>query len=466
MRTYVLSSLLLVILLFSISSMQAQSSKVRQLEKKKGHILSEIERTNKSLERIKQTGIEEAKKLELINQRVRQRQEVISVIGEEMSALNVQIDSLSGKLQTLRAKERSLLTQYEMSARAMYNNELTRKRLIYLLASETVDNLRIRQHILNRYAKTTKDLAKELGKNKKDIEVVQAEVNLSYKKKNEALQLHNQEKQKLEEEQDQHRVKIKRLKGQEDILQRDLRNQSRQAERLDAQIQAQIQAEIAAATARAKKAEDLRLARERREARRKKKNGSVPVDRNGSDKANDKSSRDVDEQKKELVADDLDRPQELSNKRGGYMMNNQDLKLSGSFVQNKGKLPPPVRGKYDLVTRFGKRPHHKFKSLMVNHSGIELRVSSDRGAYSVFDGTVMHVFVASGYGQGVLLRHGNYFTVYVNLSNVSVRTGQKVSAGTRLGTINSDQSSQRANILHFQLRHNDNKLNPEQWINL
>lgn len=124
----------------------------------------------------------------------------------------------------------------------------------------------------------------------------------------------------------------------------------------------------------------------------------------------------------------------------------------------------PVRGRYELVRRFGVQQHDELSRISISNGGIDLRVSGDRGAYSVFDGVVSRIFMTSGYGQSVIVRHGNYLTVYANLSSVRVSSGQRISAGTQIGTISADDSNGRGNTLHFQLWHERNKQNPSSWL--
>ena len=108
--------------------------------------------------------------------------------------------------------------------------------------------------------------------------------------------------------------------------------------------------------------------------------------------------------------------------------------------------------------------HSEFSRVSISNGGIDLRVYGDRNAYCVFEGVVSRVFVTSGYGQSVIVRHGNYLTVYANLSSVRVSSGQHISSGSVIGTISSDDSDGRGNVLHFQLWHERSKQNPEAWL--
>lgn len=464
---------LFVALAVGVLSLSGQSSrKVKQLERQRGDLQRKIEKTSQEIDRIKRNSQGEAERLKLVKQQVAQRKEAINLIGQEVEALKGQIDSLGGRIATLRGREGRLLSQYAQSVRAVYRGEVERQRLSLLLASQTIGELRTRQHFLARYARATSSLAKELQATRQDIEHTQAEVNRSHQQKNEVLQLRERERQALEKEEDKRTQAIHQLKGQEKQLQQNLKKQRQEAERLDAQIQAQIQAEIAAAEAKARREAQLREARERRrqEARRKveqnkRRHEAETNQAEPRETQEPTQSRDTQATKDDAEASEVDtRSERKAAIRGGYAMDADERKLSGSFASNRGRLPMPVRGRYDLVRRFGTQQHHTYKHITINSSGIDLRVQGDRGAYAVFEGIITRVFMTAGYGQSIIIRHGNYLTVYANLVSVQVRTGQRVGAGTRLGTISSDDSSGRGNTLHFELWHERSKQNPELWI--
>lgn len=428
----------------------AQSRKVKKLENQRKEVLQKIENTNKALQKVKKSGQEEKKRLQLVREQVAQRKEVIAVIGHEMQELQGQIDSLGGQISRLRSKEARLLEQYAASIRALQRKKEGRSQMIYLLSSRSVDEAILRQRFLSQYALSASQIAKELKQTRSSIEHTQREVNTIHQQKAEVLAIRDRERKALEVEEGQRSANINNLKGQEKKLSQDLVKQRRQAAQLDAQIQAQIQAEIAAAEAKARREQE---ARERRRNRRRA--GSKTSD----------ESRGGRVETEQLGEKATEREDEGTNRqpaiRGGYAMDADERRLSGSFSQNRGRLPMPVHGRYDLVRRFGVQQDQK---VSISNGGIDIRVHSDRNAYSVFEGVVSRIFFTAGYGQSVIVRHGNYLTVYANLSSVRVSMGQRVSTGFVIGTISSDDGDGRANTLHFQLWHERSKQNPELWI--
>ena len=138
-----------------------------------------------------------------------------------------------------------------------------------------------------------------------------------------------------------------------------------------------------------------------------------------------------------------------------------DAALSGQFAQNKGKLPWPL--KQGVVTeRFGVHNHPVYKNLKLpDNPGVTFSTTKAAAVFCVFDGEVRKVFVMPGYNQCVLVQHGEYFTLYCKLSKVSVKSGQKVKTGEKLGTLETEGNT---SSLHFQLWKGTDKQDPEKWL--
>ena len=138
-----------------------------------------------------------------------------------------------------------------------------------------------------------------------------------------------------------------------------------------------------------------------------------------------------------------------------------DVALSGEFAKNKGKLPWPLKQGV-ISERFGVHNHPVYKNLKLpDNPGVTFSTTKNADVYCVFGGTVSRVFMMPGYNQCVLVQHGEYFTLYCKLSKVSVTSGQKVSTGDKLGSLEADGS---ASSLHFQLWKGTDKQDPEKWL--
>ena len=138
-----------------------------------------------------------------------------------------------------------------------------------------------------------------------------------------------------------------------------------------------------------------------------------------------------------------------------------DAKLSSNFSSNKGRLPMPITGSYSVVGHYGNYSVAGLRNVTLDNKGIDIRGQQGCAARAVFNGTVSSIFQYAG-SYIVMLRHGSYISVYSGLSSVSVRKGQSVKAKDTLGAIGKDADGRY--ILHFQLRQESTRLNPEQWV--
>lgn len=137
-----------------------------------------------------------------------------------------------------------------------------------------------------------------------------------------------------------------------------------------------------------------------------------------------------------------------------------DYRLAEEFAGNKGKLPWPVDGV--VVDRFGQHYHPVFTKVKLPfNNGITIAVNAGSAVNAVFDGVVKQIVVMPGYNQCVLVQHGNYFSFYCKLKTTSVKAGDKVRTGQKIGvvdTINGDTQ------LHFQVWKGQSPQNPEIWL--
>lgn len=138
-----------------------------------------------------------------------------------------------------------------------------------------------------------------------------------------------------------------------------------------------------------------------------------------------------------------------------------DVKLSGSFAQNKGNLGWPVsRGV--ITEKFGVNFHPVYKNIRLpENNGITITTDKNAEVHCVFEGTVKQIVMMQGYGQCVLVQHGEYYTFYCKLRKVSVKSGQKVTSGQVLGYLEADG---RSSTIQFQIWKGTQKQNPESWL--
>ena len=147
-------------------------------------------------------------------------------------------------------------------------------------------------------------------------------------------------------------------------------------------------------------------------------------------------------------------------KTGAKTSTTVDTKLSGEFAANKGKLPWPVEG--SVVESFGQHYHPVYKSVKLPfNNGVNIAVAKGASVSAVFDGTVKQIIVMPGYNKCILVQHGEYFTFYCKLKDTSVKAGDKVKTGQKLGTVDTINDETQ---LHFQLWKGRSPQNPENWL--
>ena len=139
----------------------------------------------------------------------------------------------------------------------------------------------------------------------------------------------------------------------------------------------------------------------------------------------------------------------------------KDIKLSGEFEGNNGKLPWPVSG--PVVGNFGRRFHPVHKNLeLPANEGIDIAVEKGEAVTCVFDGTVLDIFIMPSYGQCVMVQHGTtYFTFYCRMDNIAVKKGDKVTTGQKLGTVGVINGTSQ---MHFELWKDKTPQNPSNWL--
>ena len=146
-----------------------------------------------------------------------------------------------------------------------------------------------------------------------------------------------------------------------------------------------------------------------------------------------------------------------------FVLSAEGKVVSDNFKANKGKLPWPVVDGY-ISLKHGDQPHPVHKNLTIHNSGVEISTKPGASARAVFGGEVLQVQVISANNKAVYIQHGDFITVYLNLSSVSVSKGQKVTIKQNIGKIHTDSSGSA--VIKFLVLQNTTTLNPESWLNL
>ena len=435
-----------------------KSKTLQRLEQERKQLLRSIEASDKKLQQLRRDTRNEEQTLRTVKEQVEQRRQVVAVLGNEVSGLQARIDTLSGHIGRLHRREGALLLRYRAALVQLQRIDTHIDPVLFVLSSQNPAEARERQRFLSRYSRAVREASVALRTTRTEIEATKAEVGRTHSEKEQLLSLREAEKKKLEAEEQQRAAQVKDLQGKQQVLAQDLSRQKQKAEDLDRKIQAQVEAEIVAAQRRA-----AELQRRREEARRRRQAQRTQPAPPPTTGRSDRGKGTTPPPPPPPPADDEPEERRAATP-GGYAMDANERALASSFAQNKGRLPAPIRGSYSILRTFGVHQHSEHNRVQVNSSGVDFGVNGDSRAYAVFSGVVSRVFVIPGYGTAVILRHGNYLTVYANLSSVAVSTGSRVSTGQSIGSVGASPDGSSGRLLHFQLWHERTKLNPLAWI--
>ena len=178
-----------------------------------------------------------------------------------------------------------------------------------------------------------------------------------------------------------------------------------------------------------------------------------------------KKSQELDDKIRKIIEEEIRRPSDGANKNKA----NNDLKLtpealalSSEFKENKGKLPWPLeRGV--IVSRYGKQKHPVFSGVVTFNNGIDIATEKNTDVRVVFDGMVSRIFFIKGEGKAVLINHGEYFSVYSGLKEVTVSVGEKLLSKEKIGVVIMEEEENKTG-LHFEIWKGYDKHDPSKWL--
>jgi murein hydrolase activator len=455
------SSLLLWLLMPAIAFPQNEKAK---LQEKKVKIEEEINYTNQLLDHTKNTKATNLHQLNLINKKIGRREELINTISSQVTGMDGQIWQINRNISRLQDDLKKLKAEYASLIMSTYKNRDASSRLMFLFSSASFNQAYKRILYLKEYSNYRRAQAAEITRTQQKLNQQLTELEASKKSKESLLSQKEQEKNLLTQEKLVKDKTVKELTKQEKNLSKKLKENEAALAKLQSAIRSLITEEIRKANeARIRKAaEDKRLADARRILEEKKSAENAKK----NEKPNTKevtapANKEIQAAKPEKVPE-LPVTREVVTSTNSMSSNNEDIKLSDNFAANRGHLPWPVeRG---IITEsFGEHAHPDFKYIRTKNNGIDISSSPGAHARAVFEGEVSSVVFISGINYVVMIRHGDYLSVYSNLQSVNVKKGDKVKTKQILGTLVTDEEDGKTRI-HFEVWHGTVLMNPETWI--
>ena len=370
------------------------------------------------------------KGLAALTGQIEERKRYILAINSDMDAIDRELVSLERQLNQLQKELKDKKTKYAASVNYLYRNHTIQDKLLFIFSAQTLEQTYRRLRYVREYASYQRMQGEEIQKKQKQINDKRAELTETRKAKENLLKERENEKTTLERQEKEQKALVDNLRKKQRSLQSEINKKRKEANQLNARIDRLIAEEIEKARKRAEE-------EARREAAARKK----------AEKTESPSAT-------KPKAEPLE----------AYTMNKADRELSGSFASNRGKLPVPVTGPYIITSHYGEYTVPGLRGVKLDNKGIDIQAKPGAQARAVFNGKVAAVFQLNGLFN-ILVRHGAYISVYCNLSTASVKADDTVKTGQTLGTIFSDGADGGRTVLHFQLRREKEKLNPEPWLN-
>jgi septal ring factor EnvC (AmiA/AmiB activator) len=419
---------LLLSLLFLVlcSNSFAQSSK--ELTRKKEALQREIELAQKNLNRTTNGKKLTLTQINAIKAQVRLMQEKISTINSEMKNLDNQITENTGKVHNLQTRLSDLKNEYAAMIRFAQRNKNSYDKMMFIFAAKDFNQAYKRIKYLQQFGQYRKKQASYIQGTEKDLNNRIVVLDKDLKNKNNLLKEQVNEKGKLDKKKNEQAVVLNQLSNQEKQYKQDISKKKQQQAAIDRDIRAAIQREIAIAR---KKAEDEERERERiAAAKAKAENKPAPTTSTT--------------------------PAKTQTNSEALRATPEAAKLSAAFENNRGSLPSPVANGY-ITSHFGT---YMVDQASGRNEGVKYQTSEGAAVRAVFNGKVSTIFDKFG-KYYVIIKHGEYFTVYENLKSVSVSKGQDVSTKQTIGVAGTTDGVPEVG---FQIHRGSAPQNPESWI--
>jgi septal ring factor EnvC (AmiA/AmiB activator) len=397
-----LSKTAFLLLIFSIIPLNAQNYEARQkkLEAQKISLTKEISQINSLILDSRKKSKNLANELEDIQLKISVRDKLININNSQLNNLTNIIYNQTEKLSDLEKELIKLKEEYEQIIYSSYKKKSTQMKLMFLFASENINQAFKRFQYFKQYSKYRKKQADK-------IVLIQTQISQTI----DSLQIRKNNKQNIIDE----NRKVKETLTKEKQLQNTLF----------------------------------------KNLLKNQKNYALEINEK------EKQTRLIDNEIQKLIRLAIAESNENNNSTN-FALTPEGRLISTNFQANKGRLPWPLKQGV-VVRRFGTQPHPVVRTTTINSNGISLATSPNSVAYSVFDGEVLSVYGFSGGNPGVLIRHGKYISNYQNLSSIFVKKGDKINANDEIGIVFTNESTGKT-VLKFNIFNELKPENPTIWL--
>lgn len=417
----------LLALIISVNTAFAQSSSA--LKKRKDMINKEIQQLKNSRSKIDKSKKLSLNQINLLNTQIRLREEKIRTINSEISMLDSKIINNITEVKTLQSNLDKLKTEYAKMILFAFKNQGAYNKLMFLFAANDFNQAYMRLKYIQQSGQFRKRQASNIQSTQVTLKKEISILDNNKKEKSTLLMDQISEKQTLGKDKIQQAKILTTLTKQQKNLQQQLAKKQKEASALNNAIQAAIRKEI--------------LAEQRKAAERARLEAAAKA----------KLTKE-----KAIVTRAKDKKTIIEVKGSSILASSPaDAKLSSSFMGSRGRLQKPAQG---IITQgFGQ---HKYNNVTIFNPGINIKTDPGAIVFAVYSGKVSKViFLVNSYT--VIIRHGEYFSIYSKIKNVSVTAGQDVQARQSIGSVATDQS-EGLTEMQFQIWKGGTPVNPSGWI--
>ena len=446
----------------------AQQPSREELEQRRRQLLETIKETETQLAATQQNTKATMGQLRALQTKLAGRQKLINNINQEIEQLGSSIAYSSTEITRMKGNLEILKARYAQTVRYAYKSRSSYDMLAFLFSADDFNEAFRRLKYLKRYRDYRKDQADQIRLTQSKLE---DEVNtLNSEKAKKDILLSAEEQQKLAIELDKNKTNqvVKELKGQEKELTAKIIKNRRIQQQINNAVEEIIRKELELARKKAEEERKRREEEERRlkaeEERRKLLAANPTGPKPASNVAVNNNAGNV-PPKPAATTPVTNAPKPVEPKKTApaynYGLTPEAAAISNSFESNRGKLPWPVEKGF-ISLGYGPYKHPIAEKVTLDNYGVNISTAPGATVRASFEGTVSKVFTMDGKQWNVLINHGRYSTLYMNLSKVTVKADQKVSTKQSIGSaaVNEDGES----VINFQIWLEARKVDPGQWI--
>lgn len=429
----------------------------QQISRTQGRIKTNQEETRRQLNRL--TSLEAQISL---------RNDTVSVLQARLDSLNREMTVLNDSITRLEARTRALKASYARTLRSIRARRQGMSELAFVFSAETFGQAWRRIRYLREMARCNTEQARRIGE--ASARLADARGALEELRSRQAADLARIEgtRRTLLGQRQAADALVGSLRREGRSLTRELERRRSEMQALDRELDKIIEREMREAEERRRReAEEAERRRREEEQRRREEARRQEEERRREQQREQTDDKTPAKPSKETAPAPPPAPKPSAPAPAAPAFASEaaaDRALTGSFKANKGRLLFPVSGRYTIISNFGTNTHPELSKVKIDNLGIDIEVPAGTGARAVYQGVVSSIFRLEGYHNIVIVRHGEYLTVYGGLDKLSVKKGDKVKAGQSLGTIYVDRDDDNRARLHFEIRLEKKKLNPVEWV--